>query len=414
MSPKPPTKLWNRNFTILWLGLVQSALGDAFLAIGLMWLALELTGSPATAATILVLQGIPALFGPFAGAVVDRSNKQHLMIGSDLLSGIILLGIFAANHFGVLQIWHLYGLVVLLGTISIFYEPSLRTVLPSVVPDDKLPAANSLFQGGIQVSMIAGTSLAGITLALFGVSFALLLDGVSFIVSALSLYLVRFPPEILQSTTLKVSGLFHDMVDGLRFILKTREVLILTLLAFFINLVLSPVNVIFPIFSRDVLGADVAGFGFLASAIACGLLLGNVLTGVAGDRLTYFWSIFLGLVGMSVALLSLSFVQTLVLALIVTMFLGMMAPMIQIPMVSRLQRAVPQNYQGRVFASLGTFVSISLPLAAALAGRALVTLPVPLIFRIGAIGTITVVSVWIVFNMTTAKSVDVVSSGKTV
>jgi MFS transporter, DHA3 family, macrolide efflux protein len=399
MSQAQPARLWNRNFAILWAGLVQSYLGDAFLEIGLIWLVLELTGSPVAAGAILALEGIPKLLGPFAGVVIDQTSKRLILIMADLVRGSVLLLLFILFTLGLLAVWHLYLLVVILGAMSILYGPALRVMLPSLVPDEALEGANSALQAGQQVSMVVGASLAGVTLALVGTAWALLLDGLSFLIAALALWLVHFPPALLKSARLTAGGIWRNMIGGLRFIVVTSQVLTLTVLAFFINLVLSPVNVIFPFYSNRVLQSGVEGFGFLATAIAIGLLLGNVAAGIVGDRLRYRWSILLGLVGMTISLIGLSFAQDLWLALLLVVLLGFMPPFIQIPLVSRLQRAVPQSYQGRVFATLSTLISLSTPLAAAIAGQALAALPVPLIFRIAAVGTMLVASMWLIMGL---------------
>lgn len=394
MSQEQQARLWNRNFIILWAGQAQSYLGDAFLAIGLMWLALEMTGSPAIAGIILALEGIPKLLGPLAGVIVDRASKRWLMIGSNLIRGVILVALFALHLVGWLEVWHLYLLVVILGALAIFYDPALRVMLPTLVPDATLPAANSILQGSLQVSMVVGTSLAGVALAAFGAPIALLLDGLSFFIAALAVRSVHFPPALLRTASLGARQVLHDMIGGLHFISLTQEVLVLTILAFSINLVLSPVNVIFPVFSRDVLGGGVTGFGLLASAIAAGLLLGSVAAGIVGDRLPYAGVILIGLLGIAAMLGSLSFTQTLLPALLITVGLGMMASIIQVPLVTRLQRAVPQDYQGRVFATMNALVTLATPLAAALAGQVLVVLPVPPIFRIAALGMLVVAGLW--------------------
>jgi len=204
-----------------------------------MWLALQMTGSPAIAGVVLALEGIPKLLGPLAGAILDRANKRWLMIGTDLIRGVILIAVFGLQLLGWLQIWHLYILVVILGASSVIYDPALRVILPTLVPDKTLSKANSFLQGSLQISMIAGTTLAGIALAAFGAPIALLLDGVSFLGLALALWFIRFPPALLQSTDIKASQVLRDMFAGLHFIIITQEVLMLTFIAFFINLVLS-------------------------------------------------------------------------------------------------------------------------------------------------------------------------------
>lgn len=395
MSDEYPAKLWNRNFVILWAGLAQSYMGDAFLAIGLMWLALQMTDSSAIAGVVLALEAIPKLLGPLAGAILDRVNKRWLMIGTDLIRGVILIVIFILYFLDWLRIWHLYVLVIILGALSVAYDPALRVILPMIVPDKTLPKANSILQATLQISTIAGTTLAGIVLGVLGTPSALLIDGISFFILTVALWFVKFPPVLLQSIGMQASQVLRDMFAGLRFIILTQEVLALTFMAFFLNLVLGPVNVIFPIFSKDILGGGVTGFGLLASAIAIGLLIGNVVVGVIGDRLLYTWTILIGMLGMVIMLVGLSLAQTLVPALLMTVGLGMTAMVIQVPMVTRLQRAVPMHYQGRVFATVNAVVTIAIPLAAVLAGRALLFLPVPVIFRSAALGSFIVAGFWL-------------------
>jgi len=402
---RTPSRLWNRNFSLLWAGLVQSYLGDAFLAIGLMWLVLERTGSPAAAGTILAVQGIPKLLGPLAGVVVDRSSKRHLMIGSDWVRCAALVAVFLLHRAGALALWHLYALVVVLGAAAIFYGPSLRVLLPRLVPDAALPGANSTLQASEQMAMIAGASLAGLLVAAVGAPFALLIDGITFGLAALALTLVTFPRRLLAAKGLAARQVLRDFVGGLRYVLGTTEVLMLTVVVFASNLVLSPANVIFPVYSAEVLDQGVKGFGFLASAIAIGFLLGSVVAGILGDRLPYAWAIFAGLFGIALALVGLGATGTLVPALLLTGALGMVVPLVQIPLVSRLQRFVPEELQGRVFATVSSFVSLAVPLGAAIAGQALALVPVPLVFRGAAAGVTAVAIAWFLLGLRGGRGV---------
>ncbi len=395
MAQAQPARLWNRDFSLLWIGLVQSYFGDAFLVVGLTWMALEMTGSPAAAATILALQALPKLLGPLAGVIIDSANKRALMIGTDILRGLLLVLLFVLHMSNVLAVWHLYLMVVLLSALSLAYAPSLRMLLPSLVPDTQLPTANSALQFGQQGAMIIGMSVAGIALATVGAAAALWIDGISFLLGAALIWFVRFPSDMLSTTALGPAQIWSNLRNGVRYILGAKEVLSFSLLAFVLNLVLSPVNVIFPVFSMNVLGAGITGFGLLASAISIGLLLGSLVSGlVIADRLPYTYAILIGLLGMSLALFGLSLSKVVLLALVLTALLGMMAPIIQIPLVSRLQRSVPREYQGRVFATLDTFVTLAIPLAAALAGQALLAFPVTWIFLGTAIGVLLVAVVY--------------------
>ncbi len=388
-------RLWTRDYSILWAGMFQSHLGSAFLEIGLMWLAYEKSGSPAVVGTILALEGIPMLFGPLAGVVVDRSSKRLLLIGSDLVRGMSLLLVFFLHHGGLLQLWHLYGLVIILGSAAVPYHPSVTILLPTLVGDEALPAANSFMQVGRRSATIAGASLAGIALAVVGAPTALLIDGISFLIAAFAISLLRFKTPLLRGMSLRAGEVVRDLLEGLRFLIGTGELIALVAILFMVNLVLTPVNVIFPVFSNDVLGQGVTGFGFLAAALAVGLLLGSLLAAALGDRLTYTWAILVALLSLSALLTALSLTETLAPAFVLVTGIGMATALVQVPLLSHLQRTVPQQLQGRVFATIDSLGTLALPLGAGLAGQALLLLKVPVVFRAAAVGILSVALIWL-------------------
>ena len=395
-----PQGLWNRDFLILWLGLVQSALGNGFLAIGLVWLVLEKTGSPLAASVVLILEGLPELFGPLAGVLVDRSNKKRLMIGCDLIRGIFLVGLYVLYLQGLLHVYLLFAAAAFGGALNLFYGPSVRILIPGLVPDSRLPAANSALQLGSQAAMVLGTAVGGMVLATLGAPAALLIDGISFLVMSAVLLFVRFPPNLLASaggTTARV--LARELVAGLGYLRGAREILMMTVVVFGINLVLSPANVIFPVFSEQVLGAGVKGFGMLASALGIGLFVGGIAAGTIGDRLHYRWAILIGLGGMSVFLASLSLTSSVWLAVVLAGCLGSMALIIQVPLISHLQRAVPPSFQGRTFATMNSMVSLATPLGAAIFGQALELWSAALAFQIAAGGCVAVALLWWLFGV---------------
>lgn len=391
LQPKP-TRLWNRSFAVLWFGLVQSYLGDTFLAIGLMWLVFEHSGSARAAGTVLVLEGIPKLLGPLAGVIVDRSSKRMLMIGGDLVRGAVLLGLFGLHLSGALVLWHVYAGVVVVSAAGIFYGPSLKVLLPTLVNDASLPAANSAVQAGQHAATIAGGLVAGLVLAAIGAPAALLIDGISFVVAAAAVSLVKMPGAVLGSRGLSARAVLRDLVAGFRFILGRTEVLMLTLVIFACNLVLAPVNVIFPVYSAAVLGRGVEGFGYMVSAIGVGLLIGSMAAGVV--KTSYPRAIVLGLLGLSAALAALGWTASLVMAIAITGLLGALVPFIQIPVVSQLQRSVPRDFQGRVFATMSSVASAATPLGAAIAGQALAAFPIARVFLGAAAGVAIVALFW--------------------
>lgn len=390
MNPGP-TRLWNREFRLLTTGLFISYIGDAFFGIGLIWLALTATGNPLVAGALMAVYGLPSLLiGPVAGALVDSWNKRWIMIIADGLRGILVLGVYGLAKAGALHLPTLYGMVLLLALCDTLYKPSLRVLVPTLVPGGALATANAAIQGGQQFALIAGASLAGLLVARFGSEPTMLINAASFLVSALALALVRFPAQLVASRKSSVRALLSATWEGLRLFGRTPDLLAIVLLAFGLNLVLSPANVLFPVYSRDVIGAGPEGFGWLSASIAGGMVLGNLLVGSLGRGLSGGASTALGVGALALGFAGLGLARSLPWALAATSTLGAAAPFVQIPIVTELQRKVPLEMQGRAFATFGTLAQASVPLGAALAGAALHALPTAAVFLVAGGGLLLV------------------------
>ncbi|MCA1633562.1 MAG: MFS transporter [Acidobacteria bacterium] len=137
----------NRGFRQLWLGQVVSQLGDWFDTIAVMTLVLNLTGSGRDVGLIMVARFLPSVIvGPLSGVVADRFNRRTIMIVSDLLRAVVVLGFLFVRRPD--QIWIIYALTVLQLTFSTFFEPAKSAVIPSIVrpprPKTKLTLRKAL------------------------------------------------------------------------------------------------------------------------------------------------------------------------------------------------------------------------------------------------------------------------------
>ncbi len=367
-TPLKPS-LWNRNFIVLWIGLIQSNFGDAFLAVGALWLVYQITGSAFAASTILILEGLPKLLGLVAGAVIDRSDKKHLLIIVDLFRGVLLVFAYGLRLLGRLELWHIYVVVGLLNAASVFYTPTVRSVLPTIVPNDHLARANALVQTGQQAAKIIGAGVAGWVLASTQSTFALFVDGISFLIAAVLLCFVHFPIDTAITRKREARQLLADVGAGIRFITTSSEMSRLLFVVALVNVILGPVNVALPVFSNQVLGDGVISLGYLEAALAGGMLFGGLVTAAAlGDRLKYPHIITIGIWGLALALLLLGFVQSLIPAIVATATFTSFIPLLSIGLHTRVQRLVPIDFRGRVFASIDMIGNIALPIGAIIAG----------------------------------------------
>ena len=130
---------WLANYVPMWLGQVISVLGSALVQFALVWYLTEKTGSATILATATLVSLIPEVFlGPFSGAIVDRLNRKTIMIVSDLLVALATLALVLLFAFNQIQIWHIYVILFIRGTVGTFQYPAMSASISLMVPKEHL------------------------------------------------------------------------------------------------------------------------------------------------------------------------------------------------------------------------------------------------------------------------------------
>lgn len=206
----------------LWLGQMVSTAGSSITTVALPLVAvLTLQASPLEMGLLSALTVLPHLvFGLPAGLVVDRVSLRRLLVGADIGRAVLLGSIPAAAAAGVLHMSQLYGVAVLAGVLTLLADTAAQTLLPALVSRAELMRANSASLLTTNVASTTGPSAAGFLVQAVSAPFAIVVDALSFVVSAVTSYLIREPervevPErmpVRLSTGLRV--LFADRVLG--------------------------------------------------------------------------------------------------------------------------------------------------------------------------------------------------------
>src|SRR5512145_1061869 len=182
----------NRAFRQLWLGQVVSQMGDWFNTIALYTIILNLTGSGRDVGLLLVARFVPSfLFGPLSVVVADRFSRQRIMIISDLLRALVVLGFLFVRSAD--QLWIIYVLTVLQLGLSTFFEPAKTAAIPSIVEDRELVAANAISSVTWSVMLTLGAAIGGIVTGWLGTNVAFVLDSLTYLLSAALIASVRLP-----------------------------------------------------------------------------------------------------------------------------------------------------------------------------------------------------------------------------
>jgi len=174
----------NHDFRYLWLGSVISQLGDWFNVIAAAELITRLTDSGLALSFLFVARFLPLfVVSPIAGVLADRFNRKNILILSDALRGLTVLGFLFVRDTGDIPLFYL--LTVIQFSLSALFTPARGALLANVVRRDELVAANALDSLTWSTMLALGAFLGGVVAALFGAETAFVVDGLSFGLSAL-------------------------------------------------------------------------------------------------------------------------------------------------------------------------------------------------------------------------------------
>lgn len=220
MSAQTDILRHNRNFRLLFLGQAVSQLGDWFNSVAVFALLLDLTGSATAVAWMMIVQFLPiAIIGPLAGVVVDRVDRRRLMIGTDIMRGIVVLGLLLVRTRD--QVWLAYVVMAVTVSGAAFFEPARTATIPNVTSKEELMPANALSSATWAAMLAIGASIGGLVTALAGREIAFVINGLSFFVSAwfISRTQIESPPAARAPLAgwWALTGI-PDLVDGLRYV----------------------------------------------------------------------------------------------------------------------------------------------------------------------------------------------------
>ena len=367
----------NRNFRFLWMGQIISLLGDWFNLIASASLVASLSGSGLAIGGLFVIRMLaPFLISPFAGVLADRFNRKRLMILTDLLRVGVVLGFLLVRSSD--QIWLLYALTALQLAISGIFFPTRNAILPDLVDEAELGAANALTSATWSVMAALGAALGGFVTGRWGIYQSFAVDASTFLLSAASLWQLHYTP-IRQSAAEK-SWLEHAVqqyVEGLRYLKQNLDTLIITMHKGAINLfaggAFQVVQVVVSeqIFIIGVGGSISLGILYAVMGIGTGIgpILGRLFTGDRDNPLRI--AIALAYPLAAIGLLITASLQSFPIVILGGFVRAVATGFVWVYSNQLLFTTVPQKIRGRVFATDFAFFTLASASSSALAGGAL-------------------------------------------
>lgn len=280
------TGLWrHRDFTKLWAGQTVSIFGTMLTQIALPLTALlALNSSPLEQGFLQAVQAGPVLVsGLFAGVWVDRLRRRPVMIAADLARAALLFSIPAAAYAGALTMAQLYIVAAVGAVFTALFDAAYPAYLPTLVGRENIVEGNAKLAASASVAEMGGFAAAGALVQFLSGPIAMLVDAVTFVVSALSLGWIR-TPEPPQPKELRESAM-REVVEGLSVVWRDPTFRALVACSTTIRLAGGAFGAMYMLFAVRDLGLSPTAAGVIAGCGGLGSLAGSVLAGPALRRL---------------------------------------------------------------------------------------------------------------------------------
>jgi MFS transporter, DHA3 family, macrolide efflux protein len=379
---RAPQGVWSRNFFLLWQGQLVSAVGDIVYSIALGFWILQKTGSTALMGTLMAATALPRFAGaPFAGVIVDRVNRKSLLIAMDIGRGIAVVLVGAAALGGTLRVWMVFLAGIVIGIGGAFFSPGVTAVLPSLVPRDRLIQANSAYALIYTGSGMLGNSAGGFLFQLIGAPFLFLFNGVSYLVSSMTLFFVRIPetPRIHEKQHFLV-----DMRDGLRLTWRIRGMRTMFLTTSVLNFFgILGIVLILPLFQKTS-GLGAGRYGITMAVLTGGMMLGFLATGAIKLKHAIRFRVFMSCaVGSSISLMAFALIGSFPAMVGLGFAAGAFNAVLNSFIPATVQAVVPANMIGKVSSLLMALSGGLAPLAMAAAGVMASFIPIRILMASG-------------------------------
>lgn len=310
------------------------------------------------------------------GVFADRFDRKKVIIILDLLSGItvgITAIIFKIN--GILSLPYVYALIIILSVISLLYSPTIGTIIPLVVKEEELLDANSIKTAAYSIGSIAAPLLAGLIFGLYGLFIVLVINSLSFILSAFSELFMDIPKNKNDNSNFSISIFIDDFTTGLKFTVSKRNILAIMFIALIANFALSPLcNVGFPYIIKNVFKSSDFQYGIFQAILLSGMVIAPFvctlfLKNVSFKKVIYvntaIIGIVIGIVSVAVSplymnLFNSKFIPYITLALL-SLVMVILVASVNIFIGTIFQKEVPTDMMGRVGAVMNTLCMAATP-----------------------------------------------------
>ena len=316
-------KLWNRDFILLLQGSAVSTIGDLMYSVAIAYWVFEKTGSNSLMGIMSAISMFVTMFlSPFTGSIVDKCNRKWVLVGMDVMQGLLMISIGILAFMNKLEVPGVLLAAFLAAMGSVFYSPAASSLMLDIIPRDDMVRGQSIFSSVSSMISTVGTAFSGVMVAFFGVPLIVVINGLSNLYSAASELFIRVPRTVQQGTPVTVKGVLHDTGIGVKTVFGDPALKIFVPFALLLNFLAGGVFSLMLPFCLE-RGFSVESYGYLmtvgtVASLCCVVLLGAVKL-KPNQR---FWVMAVGFIG-SVIVLTAAYLTPVFIPLCTLTFIGM-------------------------------------------------------------------------------------------
>ena len=356
------------NFRWFWLNGATQAMGQGmqFLTIGI--LVLDSTDSSYQLGLVIFAYGVPNLaFSLVGGIIADRTNRLRLLVSTRVVESGLILALAILKLSGVMELWHVFAVSALLGTVQAINGPTRMALVADLVDRKDLMNAVALHTMVNQSGQIIGPALAGGVIEIAGVGNALVANAAIYLFGIGFLVLIK---GLVAMPEAPKKAVIRELREGLQCVQSTPVLYTVIGLALAFTFFGMSYRQVLPAFTKEVLDVGAGGTGLLWLGAGLGSLLGSFLLASLGDFKRKSWLLLASLLLLCVFLIAFAWSPWYWISWILFFFVGTMSTGLFWPLANTLvQLNVPSELRGRVLSILQIAPAIhflsALPLAVA-------------------------------------------------
>ena len=377
-------KLWNKDFILLLQGNAVSTIGDLMYSVAIGYWVYEQTGSSGLMGIMSAISMFVTMFlSPFSGSIVDKCNRKWVLVGMDVMQGVVMLGIGLLAYLDKLDIPGVLIAAFLAALGSVFYSPAASTLMIDIIPHDDMTRGQSIFSGSNALINMVGTAFSGVMVAFFGVPLIVIINGLSNLYSAVSELFIHVPRTVQQGAQVSAKSILRDSKEAVRMIFSDKCLQLFVPCALLLNLLAAgPLTLVLPFCMEK--GFTVDMYGYLmaiwtAASLICVLMLGVVKL----KPKTRFWVLAVGFTS-SVLFFGLTYISKQFVPLCIMAFLASFANCAGNTIFNAsLMLALPEENRGAILGFIQSASVGGTALSAVIYGVLGDVLPLYLVFTVG-------------------------------